>query len=95
MSKSNGLKLDAQADVATFESRRVALTPRETKLLAMLVHDGGRVLTRDEIVDEIWQGRTASPRAVDVMVFRLRSRLKRLGHPGIMTVFRRGYRLAA
>lgn len=89
------LVVDTAAGEAVYESQRVALSPREAKLLTMLVDDGGRVLSRDEIVDEVWRGEAASPRAVDVTVFRLRTRLKRIGHPGIQTVFGRGYRLAA
>ncbi|MDA1175055.1 MAG: winged helix-turn-helix domain-containing protein, partial [Chloroflexi bacterium] len=81
--------------VAIYEGQRVELSPREAMLLRMLVDDGGRVLSRDEIVDQVWRGQAANPRAVDVAVFRLRTRLKRIGHPGIQTVFGRGYRLAA
>ena len=95
MSKPEMLVVDEATRVAFYDSQCIELSPREAKLLAILADDGGRVLTRDEIVDELWQGRTASVRAVDVVVFRLRTRLKRIGHPGIQTVFRRGYRLAA
>jgi DNA-binding winged helix-turn-helix (wHTH) protein len=88
------LVVNAATRVAIYDSQRVDLSPREAKLLSMFVDDSGRVLSRDEIVDEVWRGRAASPRAVDVIVFRLRMRLKRIGHPGIQTVFGRGYRLA-
>ena len=94
MSDQKSLKVDPEARVAVYDSQRVTLSPREAKLLSLFVDDQERVLTRDEIVDQVWAGRTASPRAVDVMVFRLRCRLKKIDHPGIMTVFRRGYRLA-
>lgn len=95
MTKAKELVLDPIAGVATYEKHRVALSPRETKLLEMLAGDARRVLSREEIVVQVWRGRAPSPRAVDVTVFRLRTRLKKIGHPGIQTVFGRGYRLAA
>jgi DNA-binding winged helix-turn-helix (wHTH) protein len=95
MSGPKEIVMDAVARAAIYDGQRVVLSPREAKLLTIFVDDQGLVLSRDEIVAEVWGGRVASPRAVDVTVCRLRSRLKRIGHPGIQTVFGRGYRLAA
>ena len=45
-------------DFNRYEARRagqpVALTPIEYRLLAALVRSGGRVLTVDQIIDEVW-----------------------------------------
>lgn len=95
MDESERLVVDPLAGIAIYRSQWVPLPPREARLLALFVDGSNRVVTREEIVDRVWKGKQCNPRVVDVTVYRLRSKLKELGHPGIKTVFRRGYRLAA
>ena len=70
----------------------VALSSTEFKLLTGLVDAGGRVLSRDAILDKAW-GRDCFviPRTVDTHVRRLRSKLKEAGSY-IETVRGVGYR---
>ena len=91
----DGLNIDPIDDLATYSSRSVALPRRETSLLVLLMEAVDCVVTREEIVDRVWQGANADPRTVDVNVYRLRSKLRAIGHPGVTTVYRRGYRLSA
>ena len=88
------LVVDPLGGTAVYRSQRVPLPPREARLLALLVDGTSRVVTREEIVDRVWNGKQCNPRIVDVTVHRLRAKLRELGHPGVATVFRRGYRLA-
>lgn len=71
----------------------VTLPKREMDLLDALALRVGEVVSRDELRHLVWNDACASPRTVDVYVSRLRRRLRSLGHPGIATVYQRGYRL--
>lgn len=73
----------------------VALEPRTFDLVALLVRNRGRTVTRDEILDEVWQGQLVSDAALSSQV---RSARKALGDDGrrqavIATVHGRGFRL--
>lgn len=73
----------------------VALEPRTFDLVALLARHRGRTVTRDEILDEVWQGQFVSDAALSSQV---RSARKALGDDGkrqavIATVHGRGFRL--
>lgn len=82
------------SDVAD-EGSTLRLSPREAALLAALIDGGDHALSRDELVERVWGARQATSRAVDVNIHRLRAKLRNAGHPGIKTVYRRGYVLEA
>ena len=91
---------DLELDPATHDVRRagrpVALRPKEYDLLRALVARAGAVVTRRELLAEVWGYRDdVSSRTVDTHVAVLR---RKLGHaaedPGfILTVAKTGYRL--
>src|SRR3712207_6259517 len=55
----------------------VHLTPLELSLLYLLATNTGRVLTRDEILDELWGGDyAAGSNVVDRQVRKLRAKLR-------------------
>lgn len=90
---------DLVLDVATREVRRgqrqVSLTAREYQVLAYLMRNHGRVLTRTLIEDQVW-GTTdrGLSNTVDVHIRRLRAKLDTPGQPSIIeTVRGAGYRL--
>ena len=87
------LEIDTYVGVVTYMDRSLRLAPREVALLSTLAESCDRVVSREELQQGIWQQRPGTLRAVDAYVYRLRSKLRKLGHPGISTVFRRGYRL--
>lgn len=85
------LEVDEDAGEARLRGRRLELTRREFELLAYLVANAGRVLTRGELLDAVW-GRdfVGTERTVDQHVAQLRARL---GAGWIETVRGRGYRM--
>jgi DNA-binding response OmpR family regulator len=81
------------ADVHT-DGQRVRLTRRESEVLRYLLEHRGRVISRYELLDEIWQGRDgSSPRTVDIHIHRLRTKLGRPFAERIETVHNIGYKL--
>jgi two-component system alkaline phosphatase synthesis response regulator PhoP len=69
------------------------LTPREFELLQFLARNPGRVMTRDELLRNVWgHDYAGDSRTVDVHVRRLRHKIGEL-HPVIETVTGSGYKL--
>lgn len=93
--RAGELELDGAGRTATLRGVPVSLTTAEYELLALLVRNRGRVLSRDRILDETrgleWE---AFDRSVDVLVSRLRHKLG--DDPRrptfIKTVWGKGYR---
>jgi len=71
------LVVDLDRYEVTRDGMPIPLTPVEFKLLATLIEAGGRVLTRDQLLDAVWGQDQADvlDRTVDVHVGRLRDRL--------------------
>ena len=78
--------------------RRLQLAPRELALLTELARRSGRIVSREELFDAVWQ-RPFRPddRSVDVYVRKLRAKLARVRPEVefIHTHFGFGYRLEA
>lgn len=75
----------------------VALEPQEFALLLLLVENRERVLSRDEIIEKVWEGRVVSDSAMSSRIKTLR---RALGDDGaaqrlIRTVHGRGFRFVA
>jgi two-component system phosphate regulon response regulator PhoB len=87
------LRLDLKAHEVSCAGERVQLTPSEFKLVAALLKDQGRVLTRQRLIDLV-QGAGVSvvDRAIDTHVFGLRKKLGACGEI-IETVRGVGYRI--
>ena len=90
------LSVDLDRYEVTRDGQPIPLTRVEFKLLATLIEAGGRVLTRDQLLDAVWGQDQAEvlDRTVDVHVGRLRDRLgEDADHPRyIVTVRGIGYR---
>ena len=69
--------LDRAARRVRRGSEEVQLSAREAELLALLLRNARRVVTRDQVISEVWQG-GATPNAVDRLVSNLR---RKLGDP--------------
>jgi pimeloyl-ACP methyl ester carboxylesterase len=89
---------DFELDPARFELRRngvrVPLEPQVFNLLALLVAHHDRVVTKEELIDTVWQGRLVGETAV---TSRMKQARQALGDDGkaqrlIRTVHGRGYR---
>ncbi len=93
---------DLEVDLACHRVRvagsRVALTLSESRLLALLLQQPGRVYTRREILEHLWEScHVGDERACDAHISHLRRKLERdPGNPErIVTVRGRGYALVA
>ena len=93
------LEIDLAARSVRIEGAEVVLRRKEFDLLAALARREGRVVTREELLDDVWglapddAGADAGRRTLEVHVAALRSRL---GAPGLVVTVRGvGYRLAA
>lgn len=74
-----------------------SLEPQVFRLLSLLIENHGRLVSKDEIIEKVWDGRVVSDAAV---ASRVKSARQALGDDGlaqrfIKTVHRRGFRFAA
>ncbi|MCH1507483.1 MAG: response regulator transcription factor [Verrucomicrobiales bacterium] len=92
-----GLVIDVFGHTVTFESREVALRPREFTLLTCLARSQGQVVSRDEIERYLYDGATeVQSNSVDSAIYRLRKDISGAGAENyIRTIHRRGYVLKA
>jgi two-component system, OmpR family, response regulator len=89
------LQLDPAERVVTRAGAVVPLSPREFALLELLMRRPDEVLTRQEILEGVWEGaQESASNVVDVYVRYLREKLDRpFGRNTIETVRGAGYRL--
>jgi two-component system, OmpR family, response regulator RegX3 len=90
--RAGPLELDARTRLASLDGRELALTAKEFELLLLFMSDPGAVVSRERILQEVWQTNWyGSSKTIDVHVAALR---KKLGDPGwIETVRGVGFRL--
>lgn len=82
--------LDLDARSALLDGRTVALTRKEFDLLHALAEQPGRVWTRDELLERVWDYSRYTTRTVDTHVLQLRKKLE----PALIETVRGvGYRL--
>jgi len=87
-----GLEIDTRTRSVTLDGEPVALTPKEHDLLVYLARDPGAVLTRKQLIEDVWdQNWWGSTKTLDVHIASLR---KKLAPELIETVRGVGFRLA-
>jgi two-component system, OmpR family, response regulator CpxR len=76
----NGVALDPAAREVLAGNRKVELTTLEFDILEMLMRSAGRVLSRDQLMENLY-GRKATPfdRSMDMHVSHIRRKLENLG----------------
>ena len=89
------LRLDVGARIASKDGRPLDLTPIEFDLLHVLMRHPGRVLTREQLIEQVWgYDYYGDDRVVDVHIGRLRKKIE--DDPAqptlITTVWATGYR---
>jgi DNA-binding response OmpR family regulator len=92
------LRIDPREVQAYVDGESAGLTPTEFRLLYALALEGGRVVTRDELLQRIWGRReTHRDRTVDVFVRKLREKIDKRAekHTFIQTRYGVGYKLEA
>ena len=87
-----GAPVILQGSMAVIGEDEVRLTERERAVLQVLAGAGGAVVPKRALLRQVW-GDSVDEHAVEVTVGRLRRRLGDVGD-AVMTVPRRGYRLA-
>ncbi len=89
-------RLDVGKRVLWHEGEPVNLALKEIQLLCVLTENGGEVVTKDELLDKVWQNSFVEESNLSRHIYVLRKTLKDLGERGdlIKTVPRRGYRFA-
>jgi two-component system phosphate regulon response regulator PhoB len=71
-----GIRLDAGRHEVSVDGRRIDLTPLEFKLLAYFLERPGRVLSRNDLLENVWGDAVyVTDRTVDTHIKRLRSKL--------------------
>ncbi len=88
-----GIVINENRREVTVDERLVSLTKTEYRLLVTLMKRPGRVYTRDNLVNMVWDGNFVTDRVVDSVVSRLRRKLGRMasGEKWIKTVHGIGY----
>jgi len=86
------IAVDTRARRVTRGAEELSLTRKEFDLLALLARDAGATLTRDEILQQVWDAHWYGPtKTLDVHVAALR---RKLGDPGLIETVRGvGFRL--
>lgn len=83
------ISLDEKSMSVSIDGRTVELNNKEFQLLRFLMHNEGRALSRDAILDAVWGYDEGETRTVDNHI----ARLRKLGVHNIETVFGVGYKL--
>lgn len=86
------LEIDRQAATVRRGGERIDLTPREYDLLLILAENHNRVLSRDTLLDRVWDSFDRDPKVVDVYIGYLRRKIDGEGRsPLIRTVRGMGF----
>lgn len=75
--RSGGLEVDFRQYECSKNGKKVSLTAHEFELLKYLLQNRGRVINRDELLDEIWGKNVfVAPRTVDTHMANLRKKIE-------------------
>ena len=76
-------------------SQLVRINQLSMRLLSVLVQSAGRVVTKEELLERVWEGRAVSDNVITVAITRLRKSLEQQGGRGLIAnVHGLGYRFA-
>ncbi|MDP2183638.1 MAG: response regulator transcription factor [Actinomycetota bacterium] len=90
--KASGVEINPDSRRATVNSETVDLTAKEFDLLAYLVGNAGRVISRDEILEAVWGGQHATDsNVIEVFVCHLRNKIGDRDNTTIQTIRGVGY----
>lgn len=89
----NGIVIDRKRQVVTCHSEEITLSPSEYQLLLYLMQHKGRTVTREQILEQVWDlnGNYVNNNTLTVTVKRIRDKLH---HPACLKTVRSvGYRM--
>ena len=89
---ASGITLDEDAHTATGPAGNIDLTPREFELMACLMKNAGKVVSREELLRDAWGWEyLTETKTVDTHIKRLRDKIEQAGYdPGLVETVR-GY----
>lgn len=74
--EASGIRIDPEKREASRNGRPLDLTAKEFDLIAYLVANAGRVISRDEILESVWGGQHATDsNVIEVFVCHLRNKI--------------------
>jgi predicted ATPase/DNA-binding winged helix-turn-helix (wHTH) protein len=76
---SSGFSLDYEELSLVFAGETVRLTRTAFRIMGLLMQNAGRVVTKDAILEEVWQGRVVEEANISQHIFALRNLLARHG----------------
>jgi len=88
-------QFDPEALLLTRGSRSLDLSPKALQVLAVLVRNAGRLVSKDELLEVVWPNSVVEEGNLSVHIFALRRALGTRANEYIETVPKRGYRFAA
>jgi two-component system, OmpR family, response regulator ResD len=76
----NGLDIDDSSHVVKIDGHEIALSPKEYTLLVILVENNGKVISREQLLNQVWgYNYYGGLRTVDTHINRLRMKLLNKG----------------
>jgi two-component system OmpR family response regulator len=90
--RAGALELDTQLGQFSYEGLPLKLTAFEWRVLAYLIHHAGRIVSRTELSEHVYEDHVDRDyNSIEVIIGRLR---KKIGRDRILTERGQGYRLA-
>lgn len=95
---TQGMKIigDLQVDIDGREvelaGEKLSLTPKEFDLLVYLIKNKGRVLSREMMMENVWDNQYYDQRTIDTHIKKLREKLGAEGEKHIKTIWGVGYK---
>lgn len=95
--KINDLLFDQRKQTLLLDSTLIQLEPRQAEVLAYMCRHPNKLISRDELIEQVWQGQIVTDNAVNRVIAKLR---KSLGDDAkdtefIQTMPRKGYKFIA
>lgn len=91
MVKVKGMELDSRNSILKKNGDEVHLTPKETKLMVLLMENVGRVVSRSELMQSVWNTEyLGDTRTLDVHICWLRQKIEDNPRIPEMILTRRG-----
>lgn len=79
-----------------FDGKEITLPPKERALLLFLLRANGRIVSKDDVVRDVWHGGVVSDESISRAVYRLRLAMHAAGGPPVVTtVYNGGFRISA
>ncbi len=75
--KIDGMELDVRTSILSKNGDEVHLTPKETKLMILLMENVGKVVSRSDLMQEVWNTEyLGDTRTLDVHICWLRQKIE-------------------